>query len=117
MQMSIERKSTLWGAVGGAIALALFGFTWGGWMTGASAEALAKERASSAVVAALAPICVKNFRRSTDAPTKLIELKKAQSWEQANFVEDGGWAKFAGAEADDRAIAAVCAEMIVTDKS
>ena len=34
MQAPAQLKPALWGAVGGAIALAIVGFTWGGWMTG-----------------------------------------------------------------------------------
>lgn len=86
-------------------------------MTADTADALAKQRASTAVVAALAPICVEKFRGSNDAPAQLIKLKKVQSWEQANFVEEGGWSKFAGAESDDRDIARACAEIIMVDKS
>ena len=113
MKIPTGFKQALWGAVGGAAVLAILGFTWGGWVTGKTAEVIAQDRASMAVVAALAPICAKNFRSGQDAPAQLVKLKKAQSWEQANFVEEGGWSKFAGAESNDRAIAAVCAEMIM----
>jgi hypothetical protein len=50
-------KSALWGAIGGAVALAIIGFSWGGWVTGGSAERTAKTRSEAAVVTALAPIC------------------------------------------------------------
>jgi len=42
-------KPILWGAVGGAIALAVIGFNWGGWVTSGTAEARAKETAATAV--------------------------------------------------------------------
>ncbi len=95
----------------------MIGFTWGGWVTGGSSETLAKQKASAAVVSALAPICHDNFRRSTDAPARLIELKKASTWEQGNFVEKAGWAKMPGATSTDSAMARACAELIVADKS
>jgi hypothetical protein len=63
------------GAVGGAAALAILGFTWGGWVTGGTAEATAKRRASMAVVSALAPMRIDNFRHQANASASLAELK------------------------------------------
>jgi hypothetical protein len=45
MKLPIETKPALWGAAGGAIALAIVGFSWGGWVTGKKAETSAAERA------------------------------------------------------------------------
>ena len=42
-------KPVLWGAVGGAILLAIIGFNWGGWVTTGTAEAMAKDIAANAV--------------------------------------------------------------------
>jgi hypothetical protein len=80
----------------GAVATMVVGFTWGGWVRGGTAEELAQTRANSAVVAALAPICVEQFQQSADAPAKLVELKKANSWDQSTYVEKGGWSVMPG---------------------
>jgi hypothetical protein len=61
MQVPSQVKPACWGAVGGAIVLAFIGFNWGGWVTGATAEAMAKQRANTAVEIALRPICAENF--------------------------------------------------------
>jgi hypothetical protein len=61
MQVPSQVKPACWGAVGGAIVLAFIGFNWGGWVTGATAEAMAKQRANAAVEIALRPICAENF--------------------------------------------------------
>src|ERR1700674_2396203 len=74
MQVPSEVKPALWGAVGGAIALAIVGFSWGGWVTGSTANELANKRADSAVVAALTPICVENFLHAADATANLVAL-------------------------------------------
>ena len=79
----------LQGVAVGAIATLVIGFGWGGWMLGGSAKTLADNTASSAVVAAIAPICVDQFQRSADATNNLTELKKANSWQQAAYVEKG----------------------------
>jgi len=45
----------------GAVTSMVIGFSWGGWVTGGTAVKLADERANTAVVAALTPICVEKF--------------------------------------------------------
>src|SRR5512141_1763985 len=74
MNIPIETKPALWGAVGGALVLAIVGFTWGGWMTGSKAEADASQRAKAAVVNALAPVCVERFQHAAEAPANLAAL-------------------------------------------
>jgi len=118
MQAPAQLKPALWGAVGGAIALAIVGFTWGGWMTGHSAGKLADERAESAVVAALTPICVEKFQQNGDATANLIALKKITStWEQGDFIQKGGWATRPGAVSPDYQLGRACAEKLAQAKT
>lgn len=116
MEMPVEVKPALLGALGGAIALAILGFTWGGWTTAGSAATLASQRASEAVVTALAPICADNFKRDQESVARLDELKKVSSWQQASFIEKGGWAKMPGARSVDSAMMRACATLILDDK-
>ena len=115
MQFPVETKPAIWGVVGGAIALAIVGFTWGGWVTGAKYEADATQRANAAVVVALAPICVDKFEHATDVTTNLAALKKTDSWSQAAFVEKGGWATVPGKNSPEQvsAVAKACAVLLV----
>jgi pimeloyl-ACP methyl ester carboxylesterase len=122
MEISRETKAAvrpaLWGAVAGAIALAIVGFSWGGWVTGGTAETLAKNSAAMAVVAALTPICVEKFRQAADASANLVEMKKATyAWDQSKFVEKGGWATMPGSAAPNSAVAKACAESLGTNKA
>jgi hypothetical protein len=118
MQLPSETKPALWGAAGGAILLAIVGFTWGGWMTTGTANKLAGQRADSAVVAILTPICVEKFRQTVDSAANLAALKKiSTSWGQGDFVEKGGWATRPGAASPDYVLARACAEKLVQDKS
>ena len=117
MQFPSELKPALWGAAGGAIALAIVGFTWGGWMTGGTAGKLADLRADAAVVAALTPICVAKFQAGTDASAKLTTLKGLSSWEQGSFIEKGGWATRDGATSPDYQLARACAEKLAQAKT
>ena len=82
-------------------------------------EAPAKdERADSAVVAILTPICVEKFQQSVDVVANLAALTKISStWEQGNFIEKGGWATRPGATSADYVLARACAEKLVQAKS
>ncbi|MBI5255479.1 MAG: hypothetical protein HY855_03190 [Burkholderiales bacterium] len=115
MNIPVETKPALWGMAGGALALALVGFTWGGWTTNAKAETAAQMRVSAAVVSALAPVCADKFQRASDAPAKLAALKATESWSQGDFVEKGGWATLPGASPPDQvsAVARACAALII----
>lgn len=117
MQMPSQLSPAIWGALGGAAAVAIIGFSYGGWVTAGTAETLANQRATSAVVTALAPICAANFNRSVDAPTQLAALKKVSTWEQAAFIAKGGWAVMPGTAKVDDAMATSCATLIIGGKS
>ena len=103
----------LWGAVGGAIVLAIIGFVWGGWVTGGTAQEMAEEMAETAVVARLAPICVEQFKKDSEKDQKLIGLKKEDSWKRNNYVEKQGWATMPGEKESDRKVSEKCADMLV----
>jgi hypothetical protein len=109
-----ELKPAAWGAVGGAIALAIIGFTWGGWVTGGGSAQAAKQSAETAVIAALAPICALQFRDQADADSKLTELKALRSYEQSSFIEKGGWATMPGSQDPVSGVAGSCAAILTT---
>lgn len=94
--------------------MAIVGFTWGGWVTGSKAETTAQMRADGAVVMALAPVCADKFQRAGEARANLVELKKADSWSQGDFVEKGGWATVVGSNTPQTvsAVAKACAELL-----
>ena len=69
-------KRLLQGVALGAFATLGIGFSWGGFMLGSTAKTLADSTANSAVVAAIAPICVDQFQRSTDAANNLDGAEK-----------------------------------------
>ncbi len=112
MKIPPQAKPALWGAAGGALALAIIGFSWGGWTTEASAERKAKERAEAAVVAALVPVCVAKFHAGGDVAAQRAALKKANSWEQGPVIEKGGWANMPGTTTANSALARACAEAL-----
>lgn len=113
LKLPDDTSPFLWGATAGAIALAIAGFGWGGWLTGGSAEKLAGGRAEAAVVSALTPICVAQFQTSAKAKANFAALKGVSTWERADYVGKGGWATMPGSTAEPNAqVAAACAEAL-----
>lgn len=117
MQVPQWIKPGVWGAILGAIAVMIIGFSWWGWTLGSTAEQMASERASSAVVALLTPLCVDNFMKQPDAKAKLTELQQTASWKQTEFVEKGGWATTSGSTTPHATVAKACADQLVKTKA
>ena len=111
-------KRLLQGAAAGAVASMVIGFSWGGWTTSGTAIKLADERANTAVVAALTPICVEKFLQNSDAKANLAVLQKiSTNWEQGDYLEKGGWATQPGGTSPDYHLARACAEKLVQVKT
>jgi hypothetical protein len=105
-------KPALWGAVAGAVAISVIGFSSMGWTLGSTADRMAADRAESAVVSVLAPICVEKFQQQANSAAKLIEFKKAASWDQRALIEKGGWATTPGTEKMNSAVASACVDKL-----
>lgn len=115
MNVPAETKPALLGAAAGAVALAIAGFSWGGWTTAGKAESMAVTRSEDAVVAALAPVCVDRFERAGDAMAKRAALKLVESWSQGDFIEKEGWAMVGKPSPPARvsSVAKACATLLV----
>ncbi len=103
----------LWGAAGGAVVLAVIGFTLGGWVTGSTAQTMADDAAQEAVVARLAPICVEQYNQISEKDQKLQKLKDTGSWKRSDYVEKQGWATMPGEKDPDSKVAKKCADMLM----
>jgi hypothetical protein len=109
-----SRTRLLQGIAIGAVASTVIGFSWGGWMTSGTANGLAAEKADTAVLAALTPICVEKFLQNSDAKANLAVLEKISlNWEQGDYLEKGGWATPPGATSPDYHLARACAEKLM----
>jgi nucleoid-associated protein YgaU len=105
-------KRLLQGAAAGAAAAMIIGFNWGGWVTGGTAHDMTQKSSTAAVIAALSPICVDKFQRSTEASANMTELKKVSTYQQGSFIEKGGWATLPGSDAANSSVAQACANML-----
>jgi hypothetical protein len=105
-------KPGAYGAACGAIALAVLGFTWGGWVTGSTSRQRAADLAKTEVVAALAPICLEQSKHDPQLAEKLAQLKTTASYGRGDFIMKAGWATMPGTADANRQVANACAEKL-----
>jgi hypothetical protein len=105
-------KPGLYGAACGAIALAVVGFNWGGWVTGTTARQMASEQSRTDVVAALTSICLDQSKRDPQLAERVVLLKAASSWERGDIVLKNGWATMPGTTEGNRLVAIACADKV-----
>ena len=112
MQSPEWLKPALYGAVGGAIALAVVGFSWGGWVTGGKAEMIADQRARAEVVAALTAICVDQSKHDPQLAERVAVLKTTSSYSRGDLIMKNGWATMPGTAEPNRQVANACADKV-----
>jgi hypothetical protein len=95
--------------------MTITGFTWGGWVTGGKAEVMASDRVNTAVVAALAPICVAQARTDPESAATIAKLKEASTYQRGPIVMDAGWATMPGSTEPGRAVANACLTALAAD--
>lgn len=117
MQIPTWTKPALFGAAAGAVALAIFGFSsYGGWVTGGTAQEMADKAGNEAGTQIVSALCVKKFAASPGAMAQLAKLKEAKSWERDNFIEDGGWSAIDGIDGINGVADACAAELMDMDE-
>ena len=114
MRITEMIKPALYGAALGAVALAIVGFTWGGWVSAGTANKMASEQARAEVTAALVPICIEQAKQDPGAMATLAEMKKLSSYRRADLLMTAGWATMPGGEGPDRYVANACVEILET---
>lgn len=105
-------KPAIYGAAVGAIALAVVGFSWGGWVTGGSADRMAAEKARHEVVAALVPICIQQSSQDPKAAETLARLEAANRYQRDELLMEAGWATMPGSADPNRSVASACMEQL-----
>jgi hypothetical protein len=112
MQTPEWLKPALYGAAGGALALAVVGFNWGGWVTGGTARQMAADQSRADVVTALSLICVDQSKRDPQLVERVAAIKAASSWTRGELVMKNGWATMPGTTESNSQVARDCAEKI-----
>lgn len=106
-----------WSLAGASVATMILGFTAAGWTTGGTAANMATVAARDARAQLASVVCVHKFTSAADASAKLAALKETSSYQQDNFISDGGWATLVGMEKSIPGAADLCAEELVAIES
>ncbi len=101
-------KPGIVGALVGAALIGFVGFTWGGWVTGGTADDRAEAMSRDDVVAALVPVCLNMARNDPKRAEKMDEIRAASTYQRRDALMSVGWATVPGADEPDRDIAQAC---------
>ena len=101
-----------WSCAGCVLATLILGFTWGGCVTGGTADEIAVNAKESGQAELAATVCVEKFMRESDAAVRLAQLKEQSPWQRDGFIEEGGWATLTGYEEPVDGATDLCAERL-----
>jgi len=113
MKIPAKTEPFLWGMGAGAIALAIIGFNWGGWVTGTTAMERSGARVELAKIEMLTTLCVAQFQKDPKVKASLTALMALDRWDQSDYVKKGGWATMPGSTAaPNHQVAEACAKTL-----
>jgi DNA-binding NarL/FixJ family response regulator len=113
-QAQATKMTAFWLCLASVVLTMVVGFTWGGWVTGATSQKAAQAMAKDAVIQRLAPICVAQFNQDPDSEQKLTELRGlANTWDRSTFVKDQTWTIMPGEEAADTKVSSACIKLLL----
>lgn len=117
MQYPVWTKPALLGAVCGAIAITLVGFSQLGWKTSGGAAEMAQEQANAAAVAALVPFCMAKADQASQEATLAKVKAEDSAYSRSELVMQAGWATVGTSKTPDNALAIACANSLHTAKA
>ena len=109
-----SKTQAFWACVASVAVAMIIGFSWGGWVTGGTAQAMATSAANDGRNQLAAAICVERFKAAPDAGVQLVALKDiTSSYQRRGFVQEGGWAMMPGEERTNTGAATLCADRLI----
>jgi hypothetical protein len=109
-----SKGAYFWSCVTCVAATIVIGFTWGGWVTGATVADRTKQAVRAAEAQLAANLCVGRFEKSADAATELAALKSTEYWQRDEFVTKGPWLKLPGVDQPIPGAANLCVERLLS---
>ncbi|EDZ46910.1 hypothetical protein [Leisingera daeponensis] len=110
-------KPGIYGALIGAVFVGVVGFTWGGWVTGGTANDRAMAMSRDDVVASMVPVCLDMARSDPARAATLATIRTASTYQRRDALMAAGWATMPGTDAPDRDIAQACLAALDVDRS
>lgn len=111
-----SKTMIFWSCAGCIVATLVLGFTWGGWMTGATARKAVVQAGYDARADMAAAICVNRFAASPEHVANLATLKGTDTWKRDEYIVKGGWLKIDGQEGDVSGASSLCAQRLMESK-
>jgi hypothetical protein len=110
-------KPGIYGAVIGAAFVGIVGFSWGGWVTGGTANDRAMAMSRVDVAASMVPVCLDMARTDPERTSKLATIRAATTYQRRDALMEAGWATVPGTDAPNRDIAQACLAALDVDAS
>ena len=110
-------KPGIYGALVGAVAVSILGFTWGGWTTAGGAQEMADNFAAEQVTLAMVPVCLGLSKADAERASILATLQEASSFQRRTAMMETGWATMPGTDAPSRDLASACLAELELDGS
>jgi hypothetical protein len=108
-----SKTMLFWSCAGSVVVALVVGFTWGGWVTGGTAQKMATAYGDTSRYELASVICVERFLEAPDARAQLTALKAIDSsYRQRQFIEEGGWATMPSRDKAARQTADLCAKVL-----
>jgi hypothetical protein len=107
------KTAVFWACAACIVATLIVGFTWGGWVRGATAKSMGVAMAEEAVTKRLAPMCEVQVNGDPARVQKIKALKDLSSYERGDYVKKQGWANLPGDAKPDDKVAEECAKLVV----
>ena len=83
-------KPGIYGALIGAVFVGVVGFTWGGWVTGGTANDRAMAMSRDDVVASMVPVCLDMARSDPARADKMETIRAASTYQRRDAAHVGG---------------------------
>jgi hypothetical protein len=108
-----SKTQVFWACVATVVATLVVGFTWGGWVTGGTANQMAAQARIEARAQLAASVCVERFAKGPDSTAQLATLKGSDTWKRDSFIDDGGWTTLAGMDKPVPGAASLCVRQLL----
>jgi hypothetical protein len=111
--LQISKTALFWCCAGSVAGALVVGFTWGGWVTGATAREMVRSASTGARAEMAAGICVTRFAAAPESTAQLASLKATSSWQRNDFLEKAGWVTVAGGDKPVSGAAELCVQQLL----
>lgn len=112
-----SKSMLFWSCAGCAVATMIVGFSWGGWVTGGTADKMSTAAATSARAELAASMCVTRFMGGPDMTAQLTALRASSTWNRNELLDKAGWTTPPGIDKPVQGAGDLCATRLLEAKA